>query len=75
MTKEVLTTTEAASFLSMSQNQIYKLNAAGKIPSYRPTGGKVFYLKEELIEWILSSRRATVKDINFKTIKSFNSKN
>ena len=75
MEKEILTTKEAASLLDISLDQLYKLNTYGRIPSYRPSGGKVYYLKTELIEWVLSGRRATVKDINSKTIKSLNFKN
>jgi excisionase family DNA binding protein len=75
MEKELLTTKDAASYLDISTDQLYKLNSGGKIPSYRPTGGKVYYLKAELIEWVLSGRRATIKDIKSQSIKSLNFKN
>jgi len=74
MQKEFLTTKEAASYLDISMDQLYKLNAGGKIPSCRPTGGKVYYLQSDLLDWVLAGRRATEKGIKTQAIKSLNSK-
>jgi excisionase family DNA binding protein len=70
METEFLTSKDAASYLDISTDQLYKLNSGGKIPSYRPTGGKVYYLKTELIEWVLSGRRATIREVNSKVNNS-----
>lgn len=70
--KSILSATEAALFLDVSLYQIYKLSAASKIPSYSPTGGKIYFLKSELEEWILSKRRGSANNIAKKAIKSFN---
>ena len=75
MEKDFLNSQDAASYLDISLDQLYKLNADGKIPTYRPSGGKIYYLKSDLFEWVLKGRRATVKDINSHVIKSLNTKN
>lgn len=75
MEKEFLTTREAACYLDISMHQLYKLNAGGRIPSCRPSGGKVYYLKSDLFEWVLAGRRATAKSINEQAIKLLKAKN
>jgi excisionase family DNA binding protein len=67
--RDFLNSIEAAIYLNIRLNQLYKLNAAGRIPYYRPTGGKVYYLRSELHDWVLKGRRATVKDINSTVTK------
>jgi excisionase family DNA binding protein len=74
MEKEILSTKEAAAFLGISQHQIYKLSSSGRIPTYSPTGRKIYFVKSELEEWVFSGRRATVKDINSQAIKFINFK-
>ena len=70
--RDFLTTAEAAVYLNISINQLYKLNMAGSIPYYRPTGGKIYYLRSELHDWVLKARRASVLDINKKATKFIN---
>jgi len=72
--KSILNSKEAASYLDISLDQLYKLSAAGKLPTYSPTGGKVYFVKSELEDWILSSRRATVSQIKKATILSLTPK-
>jgi excisionase family DNA binding protein len=67
--RDFLNSIEAAVYLNIKLNQLYKLNAAGRIPYYRPTGGKVYYLRSELHDWVLKGKRATVKDINSTVTK------
>lgn len=69
--KDILSAAEAALFLDISLYQIYKLSSSSKIPTYSPTGGKIYFLKSELEEWILSKRRGSVNNIDKKAIKSF----
>jgi excisionase family DNA binding protein len=49
---------EAAEFTGLSKNYIYKLICLGKIPCYKPTGGRVFFKREELEQFIFRGRRA-----------------
>jgi excisionase family DNA binding protein len=75
MDKQILSSKEAAAYLDISINQLYKLSSTRKLPVYSPTGGKIYFLKEELDEWATSKRKAAIKSIqeratNFITIKS-----
>ena len=73
--KELLGSKEAAAFLGISLEKLYKLSSSGKIPTYSPTHGKIYFLKSELEQWVLSGRRATVKNINLQANKFLNFKN
>lgn len=70
--KTILNSKEAAKFLDISLDQLYKLSAADKLPVCSPTGGKLYFLISDLEEWVCSGKRATVKDINSIAIKSLN---
>ncbi len=72
MQKTILNSKEAAKYLDISLDQLYKLSAAGKLPTHSPTGGKIYFFESDLDEWVRSGRRATVKDINSVAIKSLN---
>jgi excisionase family DNA binding protein len=72
--KDFLDSHGAASYLGISLDQLYKLNSGGKILSYRPTGGKVYYLKSDLFEWVLAGRRATMKGTQRRAIHSLTAK-
>jgi len=70
MNKTILNSKEAAKFLDISLDQLYKLSAAGKLPTHSPTGGKIYFFVSDLEEWVRSGRRATVKEIRKQTIKA-----
>jgi excisionase family DNA binding protein len=48
---------EAARYLSISQSHLYKLTSQRKIPSHKPNGKYLYFFKEELDEWIVSSEK------------------
>ena len=68
MEKQILGSKEAAAYLDISLHQLYKLTSAGKLPTYSPTGGKIYFLKSDIEDWVLASRRATVKNIKSQAI-------
>ena len=43
ITKEMLTTTELAEYLGVSQSQIYKLTMNMEIPHYKPKGKTIYF--------------------------------
>lgn len=47
-----LTAQEAAAMLGYNSRYMYQLVKAGKIPHHRPTGGRIFFAKNELTEWM-----------------------
>ncbi|WP_282148613.1 helix-turn-helix domain-containing protein [Algibacter lectus] len=56
--KEILTVKEASEFLGLSVSRLYKMTSNKEIPYCKP-GGKIIYLcRQELVQWIISSRVA-----------------
>ena len=49
--KEVFTSSEACMFLGISPSYLYKLTSAKLIPYYKPSGGMIFFNREELKQW------------------------
>jgi len=52
---------EAAKYLSISQSHLYKLTSQRKIPNHKPNGKYLYFFKEELDEWIVSSEKSKGK--------------
>jgi len=61
-TKEVLNSSELVSYLGISESLLYKLTSQKSIPHYKPTNGTLFFLKEEIIEWIKKNKIYTVEE-------------
>jgi len=53
-----MSVTEAAEYCRLSKTYIYKLVHLGKIPYYKPTGGRLYFKQEELEQFIFRSHRA-----------------
>ena len=49
---------EAADFTGYSQKYIYKLVHLGMVPYYKPTGGKIWFKREDLERFMFRERRA-----------------
>ncbi len=49
---EVLNFKQVQELLGVSKSYLYKCTAQGKIPCYRPTKGKLFFKKDEVLEWL-----------------------
>lgn len=67
ITKEMLTTTELAEYLGVSQSQIYKLTMNMEIPHYKPKGKTIYFDRKEIVRWMRSNhcsfgRKETAKD-------------
>lgn len=54
---EFLTIEQAAMFLGYKTSTLYKKNSLGEIPYYNPSGGKVFYSRRELEDWIKNKKQ------------------
>jgi excisionase family DNA binding protein len=50
--KEFLNFKEIIELLGVSRSTLYKLSASGKIPHYKPTGGKLFFKRTEVLDWV-----------------------
>jgi excisionase family DNA binding protein len=53
--KQVLTSTEAARYLTISKSFLFRLTCERRIPFYRPNGKKIFFSRPELDAWLLSN--------------------
>ena len=57
--KEVLSASEAATYMNVSLSHLYKLTAERKVPHFKPMGKMVYFNRLELESWLLSNRVAT----------------
>lgn len=58
--KEMLTTTEVAEYLGVSQSQIYKLTMNMEIPHFKPQGKMIYFDRKELIKWMRKKHIAPI---------------
>lgn len=58
--KEMLTTTEVADYLGISQSQIYKLTMNMEIPHFKPQGKVIYFDRKELLKWMRKKHIAQV---------------
>ncbi len=43
---------ECSQYLNLNRTYLYRLTRQGKIPCYKPHGGKLYFSKKELDQWI-----------------------
>ncbi len=69
--KEVLTMAEACLLLDISSSHLYKLTSSKKIPHYCPMGKKLYFLREELLQWMQTNPMASmeIKKVSTKKTK------
>lgn len=51
-----LTARQAADYIGVSNNYLYKLTAGHKVPFYNPTGRKLLFKRIELDAWVEAAR-------------------
>jgi len=54
---KALTVDEAAVFMGLSKNYLYKLICKKKVPHYKPLGGRVFFKQDELEAFLFRNRQ------------------
>ncbi len=59
---QVLTVQGAADMFNLTEQTIYGLVSARKIPFSKPTGSKLYFSRLELMEWLRANRTATVQE-------------
>jgi excisionase family DNA binding protein len=61
--KNVLSTTEAAYYLDISPNTMYRLTSKRAIPYFKATGGKLnYFLKADLDAWAMKTEVKTSEE-------------
>lgn len=54
--KEVLTRDEAARYMGIHIDRFYRLTTMHQFPQYKPTGGKCYYRRKDLEEWLTHNK-------------------
>ena len=67
--KQILTTREAARFLGLSVDRVYRLAEAGTLPSSRPNGKHLYFSRKALEAWMLGQPRLTTAQMKEKAGK------
>ena len=62
--KEMLNFSEGCKFLNLSASYLYKLTSRGDVPHYKPEGKKIYFNREELIEWMKRNRISSNYELN-----------
>ena len=52
--KEILNFNEVRELLGVSKSSLYKLTSTNKIPCFRPTKGKLYFKREQVLSWLIS---------------------
>lgn len=63
MERKYIDANEAAAYLGVKMNTLYKLTSKKRIPYYSPGGRKIMFKLEELDRWIESGRVATNEEL------------
>ena len=58
-----LTARQAADYIGVSNNYLYKLTAGHKVPFYKPTGRKLLFKRTELDAWVEAARVPTDEEL------------
>lgn len=69
MYKEFLSLREAAEYLDMSKSSIYKLTSGRSINFAKPNGGKIYFNKEDLDQWVEKNKFLSKENIRNQSIK------
>jgi excisionase family DNA binding protein len=61
--KQILNFNEASKYLELSHSHLYKLTSASSITFYKPTGKKLYFKREDLDNFRLRNRSASISEI------------
>ena len=61
--KQILSFKEAMSYLDVSKSFLYKLTSKKEIKFSKPNGGKVYFKKTDLDEWMLKNTSTTQSEL------------
>lgn len=73
--KDILSSKEAAQYLDLSESSLYKLTSESKITFHKPNGGKLYFKKSDLDNWMLQNENKSVQDTEFEILKNVSRNN
>ncbi|QIG90658.1 helix-turn-helix domain-containing protein [Chryseobacterium sp. POL2] len=59
--KDILSFQEAIQYLDLSESSLYKLTSDSKITFFKPNGGKLYFKKTDLDNWMLQNENISVE--------------
>ncbi|MFU2510668.1 helix-turn-helix domain-containing protein [Pseudoalteromonas sp. ASV78] len=62
--KVMLNIDDCAELTGLSKGHLYKLTSQNIIPFYKPNGCRIYFKREEVIEWLQSNRVKTNTEIS-----------
>lgn len=68
--KEILSFKEALAYLDVSKSFLYKLTSRRQIQFFKPNGGKIYFKKSVLNEWMQRNEYKTAQDLRERINKS-----
>lgn len=60
--KEILSFQEAVKYLDISESSLYKMTSDSKITFYKPNGGKLYFKKSDLDNFMLQNENKSVAE-------------
>jgi excisionase family DNA binding protein len=66
--KKILNLEEASKFLGISRSNLYKRTSSNGIPFFKPSGKLIYFLREDLENWMLSNRQESITDLNERVL-------
>lgn len=60
--KDIMNLQEFCNYTGLAKSTAYKLTSSGKICYYRPNGGKIFFHREDVENWVLNNRSLSIVD-------------
>lgn len=54
--EKILNFKEVLELLQISKSALYKLTSGNRIPHYKPTNGKLYFKKHEVLGWITNQQ-------------------
>ena len=70
--KDILSFKEASQYLDLSESSLYKLTSNSRITFHKPNGGKLYFKKSDLDQWMLQNESKSVdvlEDMLFNNLK------
>lgn len=61
--KAILDAEEACEYIGTSKAMLYRITSRKEIPYFKPRGKNIYFRKQDLDDWLLRNRTATVGEI------------
>lgn len=74
LNKEILSFQEAIQYLDISSASLYKMTSESKITFYKPNGGKLYFRKVDLDNWMLQNESKSLSALENELINNLSSK-